>query len=105
MCFYGKAANSTPRAFLNLSRLSEGIVKKMKATLARLRQTDQKVASDVVERIVSAIDAFQEACSQLHPSAFIAIVRILIHAGNSQFRDRGLYLLAVSNISECALVF
>ncbi|OBT70100.1 hypothetical protein VE03_00409 [Pseudogymnoascus sp. 23342-1-I1] len=75
-------------------RLSESIIKKMKATLARLRQNDQKVTSDIVERIVSAIDAFQEACSELHPSAFVAIVRILIHAEDSQFRDRGLYLLA-----------
>ncbi|KFY21160.1 hypothetical protein V491_03114 [Pseudogymnoascus sp. VKM F-3775] len=66
----------------------------MKATLTRLRKNDQKVASDVVERVVSAIDAFQEACSQLHPSAFVAIVRILIHAENSPWRDRGLYLLA-----------
>ncbi|OBT90127.1 hypothetical protein VE02_00898 [Pseudogymnoascus sp. 03VT05] len=77
-------------------RLSEGTIKKMKATLATLRRTDQKVASDIVERIVSVIDAIQEACSQLHPSAFVAIVRILIHAGNSQLRDRGLYLLAES---------
>ncbi|KAL5345570.1 hypothetical protein ACLOAV_009321 [Pseudogymnoascus australis] len=75
-------------------RLSEGIIEKMKATLARLRQNEQKVDSDVVERIVSAIDAFQDACSQLHPSAFVAIVRILIYAEKSQFRDRGLYLLA-----------
>lgn len=74
----------------------------MKATLARLRQNEQKVDSDVVERIVSAIDAFQDACSQLHPSAFVAIVRILIYAEKSQFRDRGLYLLAVGNTSDCA---
>lgn len=105
MRFYGKTSNSTPRAFLNLSRLSEGIIKKMKATLARLGQTDQKVASDIVERTVNAIDAFQEACSELHPSAFVAIVRILIHAGNSQLRDRGLYLLAVSNVSKWAHLF
>ncbi|OBT77854.1 hypothetical protein VF21_03280 [Pseudogymnoascus sp. 05NY08] len=77
-------------------RLSEGTIKKMKATLATLRRTDQKIASDIVERIVSVIDAIQETCSQLHPSAFVAIVRILIHAGSSQFRDRGLYLLAES---------
>lgn len=97
MCFYGKTANSALCAFLIVSRLSESIIKKMKATLTRLRKNDQKVASDVVERVVSAIDAFQEACSQLHPSAFVAIVRILIHAENSPWRDRGLYLLAVSN--------
>lgn len=105
MRFYGKTAISTPCALLNLSRLSESIIKKMKATLAILRQTDQKVATDIVERILFAIDAFQEACSQLHPSAFVTIARILIHAGNSQFRDRGLYLLAVSNTSECACAF
>ncbi|OBT53722.1 hypothetical protein VE04_05442 [Pseudogymnoascus sp. 24MN13] len=75
-------------------RLSESIIKKMKATLARLGQTDQKVATDIVERTVSAIGAFPEACSELHPSAFVAIVRILTHAGNSLLRDRGLYLLA-----------
>lgn len=105
MCFYGKTANSTPGAILNLSRLSESIIKKMKATLARLGQTDQKVAIDIVERTISAIGAFPEACSELHPSAFVAIVRILIHAGNSQLRDRGLYLLAVSNTPECARPF
>lgn len=102
MCSYGKTANSTPCAFLNLYRLSEGIIKKMKATMARLRQNEQKVDSDVVERIVSAMDAFRDACSQLQPSAFVAIVRILIHAEKSQFRDRGLYLSAVSNTSDYA---
>jgi hypothetical protein len=105
MRFYGKTANSTLCAFLNPSRLSEGIIKKMKATLACLRQSDQKVASDIVEKIVSGIDVLQEACSELHPSAFVAIVRILIHAGNSQSRDRGLYLLAVSNTSEYGCPF
>ncbi|KFY65210.1 hypothetical protein V497_01469 [Pseudogymnoascus sp. VKM F-4516 (FW-969)] len=75
-------------------RLSEGIIKRMKAALTTLRTTGRKVDSDIVVRMVSVIDAFQDACSQLHSSAFVAIARILINAGNSQPRDRGLYLLA-----------
>ncbi|KFY15339.1 hypothetical protein V492_02054 [Pseudogymnoascus sp. VKM F-4246] len=74
-------------------RLSESTIKKMKATLAKLRQDDLQVATDIVERIVTAMDAFQEACSQLHSSAFVAIVRIFIHAEISIPRERGLYLL------------
>jgi hypothetical protein len=74
----------------------------MKAALTTLRTTDRKVDSDIVVRMVSVMDAFQDACSQLHSSAVVAIARILIHAGNSQLRDRGLYLLAVSSTSQCA---
>jgi hypothetical protein len=88
--------------FLRLNRLSVEIATNIKSTLRNLRQTRQKVASDVVERIVSSIDAFQEACCLLHPNVFVAIIRILIHAETSHFRDRGLYLLAVSGASECA---
>ncbi|KFY45151.1 hypothetical protein V494_01118 [Pseudogymnoascus sp. VKM F-4513 (FW-928)] len=75
-------------------RLSESTIKKMKATLAKLRQDHLQVATGIVERIVTAMDAFQEACSQLHSSAFVAIVRIFIHAEISIPRERGLYLLS-----------
>src|SRR5690349_2240917 len=97
---------------LNLSSLSVKIVTNIKTTLRNFRQSRKKVPFKVAKRIVDLIDSFSDACSLLHPNAVVAIVRILIYVETSHFRDRGLYLLAVSDIfvyafsyADCAQSF
>lgn len=83
----------------NCDSVSKEIADSASEELKRLRASKQLVSDEAIKTLTESLDLSEHTCTLLEAQSYVLVLEILLQAEYSLHKERGLYLLAVSEAS------